>query len=564
MTGRGGSLGRLAHLCRIGGTQLLAQALERRLPGLASRLGVAPMGGPQRLRQTFERLGGTFLKLGQMLALQPDILSLEYCNALFDLMDRVPPFAFQEVERIVREELGAGPDELFDTFERPPLATASIGQVHTASLAGRRLAVKVQRPCVESEFRSDIRLMQAAIRAIRLLRFRPLAWLAEPLSEFVGWTREELDYRYEARYMEQLRANSRGNPGERVPELVAARTTRRVLSAELLSGVTVLAYLRAIEAGDELTLARVRAGGFEPERFAKRVIDNFLGDAFRHGVFHADLHPANLMILPDNVVGYIDFGITGVLSAYSRRHLVELTLAHTRGDLEAMADAFFKVSVLDAGSDPEAFREGLAERALDWYEQSGRQLRLKKNFTLIMLDMLTLSRSTGILPERDVVKYIRSAIAIDGLITRFAPAFDVGRYLEEVCERSLRGEAARSLFDREQAIGWAAAGVRLLHDGAFRAGSALHRFGGGDSRRQGAGRRRRQEGRALRSQAVQLAGLALALSWLMSWTSGPPSPGVNLLSAEALLVGAALTMLLRVLLRLGQEPGRGGKETSDA
>src|SRR5260370_34087919 len=147
------------------------------------------------------------------------------------------------------------------------------------------------------------------------------------------------------------------------------------------------------------------------------------------------------MILPANVVGYVDFGITGILSHYSRRHLIRMTLAYTQADLDGMCEAFFKVSVIDAGSDPDGFKDGLKRMADTWYDLQGRQLQLRKNFTLRMLDMLRLSPATGIWPGRDVIKYIRSAIAIDGLITRFAPGFDVGRYLATVCDRPLRREA---------------------------------------------------------------------------------------------------------------------------
>src|SRR6185436_8217540 len=160
--------------------------------------------------------------------------------------------------------------------------------------------------------------------------------MLEPMTEFVGWTREELDYRNEARYSERLRALSVGNPIQHVPRVYGELTTRRVLVAEFLEGVTLLDYLRARERGDEVLLQRLKAAGFDGRRFAANIIDNFLGDAFRHGVYHADLHPANLMILPGNVVGYIDFGITGVLSPYSRRHLVLMTLGLAQGDMETI------------------------------------------------------------------------------------------------------------------------------------------------------------------------------------------------------------------------------------
>jgi ubiquinone biosynthesis protein len=511
-----GDLRRMVRIGAVVSRHLAAYALTSRRPHLARRLGVAQLSGPDRLRSTFEDLGGTFLKLGQMLALQPDILSLEYCNALFNLMDRVPPFGVEQVERILREELGGGPGELFEHFERSPLAAASVGQVHRAVVDGRRVAVKVQRPSVEEDFRGDIRLMRAFIGLIGFLRWRLLTWMIEPLSEFVAWTREELDYRFEARYAERLRANAKDTEHERVPEVFPRHSTRRILTAELLDGVTVLDYLRALAANNEVTLRRVAAGGFVPEVFARHIIQNFLGDAFRHGMFHADLHPANLMILSGNVVGYIDFGITAVLSSYSRRHLVELTLAYTRGDMDGMCAAFFKVSSIGPRSRPQQFAAGLHRLAEDWYTVEGNRRRLRKNFTLVMLDMLNLSRATGILPERDVVKYIRSAIAIDGLITRFAPGFDVGGYLESVCDRYLRMQGLQAAMSRDRMLSWGLAGAHLVRDGAFRTDRFLDRV------------------LAAVAGLVALAGLG----------GGGEVPGMNVATAQALIAAAGLVVLV--------------------
>jgi ubiquinone biosynthesis protein len=530
------------HLSGLG----LGRAVQR-WPRLAEKLGLGgaeAISGPDRLRAAFEELGGTFLKLGQMLALQPDILSLEYCNALFNLMDRVPPFAYEHVDRIIRSELGRPPEEIYDTFERRQLATASIGQVHVATLAGRKYAVKVQRPSVDVEIQGDIRLMQVMIRMIRLLRWKLLTWMIEPLSEFVDWTHEELDYRYEARYLNRLRTNSADSPYERVPEIVAELSTRRVLTVEFMEGVTVLNFLRALEGGDELTLARVRGGGFEPTVFARNIIDNFLGGAFRHGMFHADLHPANLMILPGNVVGYIDFGITAVLSAYSRHHLIELTLAYTRGDLDGMCEAFFKVSSIGPESDTAGFTAGLHAFATDWYDNDRGKRKLRKNFTLVMLDMLTLSRKAGVLPERDVVKYIRSAIAIDGLITRFSPGFNVGLYLEEICNRYLRLQELRTTLSADRLFAWSTAGANLLYEGPLRTGRFLERILDGEvpiRARLGDGG---DAGAARRSAATRQAAVFAGLLLLLSAAGDRPALGLNLFTVEAALAVAAFAALL--------------------
>src|SRR5438128_10125526 len=195
----GSNLRRLAHVTAVVGRHAVGHLLDTALqrwprPARGRR---ERLCGPERLRTVFEELGGTFIKFGQMLALQPDILSLEYCNALFNLLDRCAPFDYADVERIFIEETGKPPEEIFDHLEPKPLAAASIGQVHLGYLGGRKVAVKVQRPSVETDFAGDIRLMIAGVNLIRRLRLSVTYWLIEPISAVVAWPDEALDDRRE-------------------------------------------------------------------------------------------------------------------------------------------------------------------------------------------------------------------------------------------------------------------------------------------------------------------------------------------------------------------------------
>jgi ubiquinone biosynthesis protein len=547
------NLRRLAHIASVLVRHLLAHVAYGRLahwPWLASRLPDGTLSGPERLRMLFEELGGTFIKFGQMLALQPDILPLEYCNALFNLLDRIAPFGVEQVEKTFFEEFGKGPSDIFDHFDPQPIATASIGQVYVAYLGDHKVAVKVQRPSVETDFAGDIRLMIMGIRLIKALRAKYLYWMIEPMSEFIAWTREELDYRCEARYIEQTRRNSSDNPREIVPRVFWEYTAHSILTIEFLEGVTVLNYIRALEAGDELVVQRLHTMSFDPNQFARNIIENFLNDAFRHGMFHADLHPANLMVCSDNIVGYIDFGITGVLSPYLRRHLVALTLAYSRGDLDEMCASFFKVSAMDPNSDVEGFRSGLRTLAGEWYMMEGKTRRLLKNITLVMLDLLQLSRKTGVWPERDVIKYIRSTVAIDGLITRFAPAFDVGKYLEMVCDRYLKWQVRQELFAFETLVEWSSSSGHLMRDGPLRAATFLQRVARGEVPAYAELSTVTEESNRTRRRAAQMAAVVLSVGLLMTLTGESVQFGVNLFTAEALLMTAAATMLLKTIRRL--------------
>ena len=522
------------------------------LPLLGAWIARHTLPAPERVRVMFEQLGGTFLKFGQMLALQPDIIPLEFCDALFNLLDHVSPFPFAQVERVFEEELGRPATAIFDAVDEKPLATASVGQVHVAWLNGRKLAVKVQRPAVQTHFAGDLRLMTAAMTLIRRLRLRALTWLLEPGGEFLAWTSEEMDFRREARYMIQLRANCAGNSAERVPEVLTAFTTRRTLVSEFLEGPTILSVLRARQAGNTAALDALRDRGFDDHQVAANIINNFLGDVFRHGMFHADLHPANLMVLDNSVVGYIDFGITGTISRFSRQKLIGLTLAYTQGDLDKMCEAFFQVSAIDGSSNVPGFRQGLKRVADTWYERGGRERRLSKNFTLVMLDMLRLSRRTGIWPERDVIKYIRSAIAIDGLITRFAPAFDLRRHLESVCGRYLKWQARQELFTFHTLFNWTGAAARMSWDGPLRTTHLLGRVTQGELPARIELQMDSPQG-SLRRRSLYLAGLILCASLWFVAGGAAMTPGFNAATAAAGFVTCAAVLLARCVFRLAKE-----------
>jgi len=255
--------------------------------------------------------------------------------------------------------------------------------------------------------------------------------------------------------------------------------------------------------------------------------------------------------LPGNTVGYIDFGITGTISRYSRRNLIALTLAYTRGDLEGMCEAFFRISVFDSETSQARFREGLKIFAETWYDTAGRERRLRKNFTLVMLDMLRLSRRTGVWPERDVVKYIRSAIAIDGLITRFAPSFDLGQHLQVVCDRHLRWSARRELFTYDSILDWAISNERIARDGPLRAAELVKRLSEGELEAEALVNLESPVGdEALRRRVVQLGAAAFAIALSMTFAHEQLGFGINLFTAQLLVFAVVVTQLLRSVSRI--------------
>ena len=361
-----------------------------------------PLGGPDLLREGFEKAGGTFVKFGQILALQVDTLPRAYCAALMRLLDRVPTASREHVLRVFEEDLKAPPEILYGKFDYNAIASASIGQVHRAELHdGTSVAVKVQRPDVHQDFHRDVLVMRGFIWVVFQLRIKSLYFMRDPVRELGSWTHDELDYRREAAHCKLLADNAEGSATERIPKVYHHLTTGRVLTMEFLDGPNVSTYLKYVERGDHAALARLANAGFNPSVFSNNVISNFLRDAFRHGVFHADLHPANLLILPNNVVGYVDFGIVASLTPEARRKQIELTLAYASGDPEAIYQEFMNICKPSEYADFEGIRRRIAQMARTWYGEPtiGGNVRFRVTVTTAMMDLLTICRDYGVLVD---------------------------------------------------------------------------------------------------------------------------------------------------------------------
>ncbi len=419
-----------------------------------------PLDGPDLLSEGFEKAGGTFVKFGQILALQVDTLPRAYCAALMRLLDRVPTASREHVLSVFEEDLKAPPEALYRKFDYEAIASASIGQVHRAELHdGTPVAVKVQRPNVHQDFHRDVLVMRGFIWVVFKLRIKSLYFMRDPVRELGSWTNDELDYRREAAHCKLLADNAEGSTTERIPTVYHHLTTARVLTMEFLDGPNVSTYLKYVERGDDAALARLARAGFNPAVFSNNVITNFLRDAFRHGVFHADLHPANLLILPDNVVGYVDFGIVASLTPEARRKQIELTLAYASGNPEAIYQEFMNICKPSEDADFEGIRRRIAQMARTWYGEPtiGGNVRFRVTVTTAMMDLLTICRDYGVLVDQEMIKYIRSTILVDGLVSLIAPGLDIADSLRTVVEEYLIAEARRKILSR-------AGGLSILTD----------------------------------------------------------------------------------------------------
>lgn len=266
---------------------------------------MTPSARGQHLREVLEELGPTFVKFGQLLSMRPDIVPHDLIVELRPLQDDVRPFPFEQAERVIEEELGNSIERLFLDFDPMPVAAASIGQVHRATLPnGRPVAVKVQRPDAARQIEADLVLLYQAAKLVKE-RVRALDFIDARglVDEFARQIRQELDYRLEGRNAQTFHRNFAGDPHVHVPKVYWTYSRARVLTLEWLDG-TQLADADTLG----LTLE-------ERRDLAYLVAETWMTMIFRHGFFHADPHPANILVLEEaGTIGLVDFGSAGKLS----------------------------------------------------------------------------------------------------------------------------------------------------------------------------------------------------------------------------------------------------------
>jgi ubiquinone biosynthesis protein len=319
--------------------------------------GAAPSARGQHLREMLDELGPTFVKFGQLLSMRPDIVPPDIAAELRGLQDDVSPVPYAAVERLIQEDFGLSVERLFLEFEPVPIAAASIGQVHRATLPnGRRVAVKVQRPDAPRQIEADLVLLYQAARLakerVRALDFIDARGLVD---EFARSIRQELDYRLEARNAESFRRNFAGSPHVRVPKVYWTYTSNRVLTLELL-------------AGTQLADVDVASYTLEERRsLAYLITEAWMTMIFRHGFFHGDPHPANVLLVAKDQIGLVDFGLAGKLTDEDMSRLTRLFIDAANENVDALPKRLADLGVRFPRDREEEFKAELREMYYRYY-----------------------------------------------------------------------------------------------------------------------------------------------------------------------------------------------------
>lgn len=366
---------------------------------------------PVRLRLALESLGPIFIKFGQVLSTRPDLIPHDYAVELSKLQDRVPPFDSALSRAQIEQSLGQPIAELYAEFDPNPVASASIAQVHKARLhSGEAVAVKVLRPNLLPVIEQDLALMRLGAGWVERLfsdgkRLKP----REVVAEFDKYLHDELDLMREAANASQLRRNFENSSMLIVPKVFYDYCSRDVLTIEWMDGTPVS------------DIAALRAQGIDLHKLADYGVEIFFTQVFRDGFFHADMHPGNILVAPDNRYIALDFGIVGTLTDYDKRYLAINFLAFFNRDYHRVATAHIESGWVPADTRAEELEAAVRAVCEPIFNKPISQI----SFGLVLMRLFEVSRRFNVEIQPQLVLLQKTLLNIEGLGRQLHPELDL-------------------------------------------------------------------------------------------------------------------------------------------
>ena len=401
----------------------------------------APRG--QRLRQALERLGPIFVKFGQVLSTRRDLIPADIADELAQLQDNVPPFPAAQARELIEKAFGQTIEAMFASFDAEPVASASIAQVHFATLQdGREVAVKVLRPNMLSVIDDDLSLMRTLARWIERLsadgkRLKP----REVVAEFDNYLHDELDLVREAANAAQLRRNMEGLNLIMVPEMHWDLCTQTVIVMERMNGVPISQTQRLREAGVDIP------------KLARDGVTIFFTQVFRDGFFHADMHPGNIQvsIAPKTFGRYIalDFGIVGTLTEFDKEYLAQNFIAFFRRDYKRVAQLHFESGWVPAGTRVDELEGAIRAVCEPHFDRPLKDISLGQ----VLLRLFQTSRRFNVEIQPQLVLLQKTLLNVEGLGRQLDPELDLWATAKPFLERWMNDQ-----------VGWRGLVARLKNE----------------------------------------------------------------------------------------------------
>lgn len=363
---------------------------------------------PVRVRRLLEDLGGAYVKLGQLLSLRPDLVPQAYSDEFKKLQDNVQPFPFHIAKRVIRDSLGKEPGTVFKSLRKTPLGSASIAQVHEAVLkTGEQVVVKVQRPNIKKKFELDIDVMQYVAQRMekymKHLAFSPL----QVIKEFEKYTKEELNFTVEGRHIQQFHKDLNNKKYAKIPHYYEELSSSKILVMEKLEGVKLSTILKQKKKVDK-------------HRIALHLFHLALRQIYMGDIFHADLHPGNIIVMKRGKIGLIDFGITGSLTPELREQGIRMYVALIDKDADEVYNSLMSMALVDENVDKEAFQREVTTIIDQWHGQSLKDARITHTLHLL----LNSGRKFGIHMPVDMIILGKALVTLEGTAVALYPEFN--------------------------------------------------------------------------------------------------------------------------------------------
>ena len=389
---------------------------------------------PEELADDLERMGPTFVKLGQLLSSRADLLPERYLKALSRLQDKVKPFSFAEVEEIVQTELGVRLSKAFSRFDSEHLAAASLGQVHRAALRdGRRVVVKIQRPNIRKQIAGDFQVLEEIAEFMdEHTKVGRRYQFVKVLHEFKATLLHELDYQREASNLNTIAENLKQFSHIHIPRPVADYTTRSVLTMQFVEGIKIT----------ELSpLARLDIDG---EALAEELFKAYLKQVLVDGIFHADPHPGNIFLTSDGRIALLDMGMVGHIAPTMQEELIKLLLAISEGQSDEACDLVLRMSETNERFDESDFRRRTAELIADQKDAPLGERDVGK----ALLQVGKISADTGLYAPSELTMLGKTLLQLDQVGKTLSPTFNpnasVRRNVSEILTQRMWKQASPS------------------------------------------------------------------------------------------------------------------------
>ncbi|NPA17109.1 MAG: AarF/ABC1/UbiB kinase family protein [Aquificae bacterium] len=371
---------------------------------------VDPEAKPRKIREALEKLGPSFIKLGQILSTRPDIVPVYIIDELIKLQDRVAPFDYQIVQQILERNYGDRLWEIFDHIEKEPIASASISQVHVGYLkTGEKVAVKVRRPELEELIQLDSELMYMVVDFLeRHLKNIKEFNLKGVIHQFKRTTLQEADFTIEAQNIKIFQENFKNYPGFKVPHCFYDISTSEVLITEFIEGTKI---------SDVETLKRK---GLDPVDIARRLTDAYFKMVFKDGVYHADPHPGNLFVQDDGTIVAIDFGMIAFLSKTKKKYFFDYIIAVTTLDLNLAIQFYEGFNMFTPYTDFNNF-----ESDLQFFLEKYHNKRLDEiNLREMIEDIIGFIKENHLRLPTDIAYLGKAALNLEGTVRKLDPTFN--------------------------------------------------------------------------------------------------------------------------------------------